>query len=62
MSNQGGSQVNVHGVRNGRVGLRYPVGGGLNDGFQGLPGACLGRAQPEFSLLKASPMRLKLGE
>ena len=32
------------------VGFGYPVGGGLNDGFQVLPGTGLGRAQPRFEL------------
>ena len=33
-----------------RVALRYPVSGGLNNGFQGLPGTSLGRAQSRFEL------------
>ena len=44
-----------------RVALRYPVGGGLNDGFQGLAGATLGHSQPRLSVLKASSMGLKSG-
>ena len=36
------------------VALRYPVGGGLNDGFQGLLGTGLGRAQPRFELAEGS--------
>ena len=33
-----------------RAARRYPVGGGLNDGFQSLPGTGLGRAQSRFEL------------
>ena len=42
------------------VALRYPVGGGLNDGFQGFPGTGLGRAQPRFELAEGSLNRIKV--
>ena len=45
-----------------RVALRYPVGGGLNDGYQGLPGTGLGCTQPGLSLLKTRAMGLKSDE
>ena len=45
-----------------RVALGYPFSGRLDDRLQGVAGAGLGRAQPGFSLLKASSMGLKSGE
>ena len=44
-----------------RVALRYSVGGGLNDGFQGLPGTGLGCAQPRFELAGGPFSGVKIG-
>ena len=44
-----------------RVALGYPIGGVLDDGFQGLAGAGLGRAQSRFELAEGQFNGVKIG-
>ena len=44
-----------------RVALRYPIGSGLDNGFQGVPGAGLSRAQPCFELAEGPFDGIEIG-